>query len=301
MSGWSPVIVERFKSLFNVDGLSDEVPEHAPDGESEDAATSRLVASARIRNANDVQAVHEALAAFAFDGYREWHSYDDDDWTRGCLARTLSEDQSSYLVSALGQPAPADLASLVRTVAGQFVSAWRERAQPPGLGAVLNEANWQHSRTPGTRYYIYNGDQYLFCDDQHAGLGDWATSHDREEAAKNNATQWAPGIFYTPYPDPSLVDGVPRVYGLSEYGPWTLTEQEAVALATARAEADAASGHGEHDDHGDAGEPDEIDIQAIARQSVEQALAQLNAEPESAEAFEQAVALVASRLAQQLG
>lgn len=252
MTGWSTAIVARFKSLFNVDGLSDEVAEFGPDGESEDGKASRLVATARVRNANDVQSVHEALTACAFDGYRGWHSRDDDDWMKNGLASMLSEDQSGYLVSVLREPSLADLSAIVRTMAGQFVPVWREQARSgatemtgpsreaeerPGFTVILNEANWRYSRTPGTRYYIYHGGQYLFSDDQNAQPGDWMPSPDREEAAKNNAVQWATGIFYTPYADPSLVGGVVRVYGLSEDGPWILTEEEALALASAQAQA----------------------------------------------------------------
>lgn len=252
MTGWSTAIVARFRSLFNIDGLSDEVAEYGPDGESEDGKASRLVATARVRNANDVQTVHEALTECAFSGYRGWHSRDDDDWMKHGLASMLSEDQSGYLVSVLREPSPADLSAIVRTMAGQFVPVWREQARSgatemtgpsreaeecPGFNVILNEANWRYSRTPGTRYYIYHGGQYLFSDDQNAQPGDWTPSRDREEAAKNNAVQWAPGIFYTPYADPSLVGGIARVYGLSEDGPWILTEEEALALASAQAQA----------------------------------------------------------------
>lgn len=301
MTGWSPVIIERFKSLFNIDALSGEAAESGPDGESEDARTLRLVANARMLSANDVQIVHQALTVFAFSGYQEWHAYDDDDWTKNCLGQTLSEDQSGYIVSALREPAPTDLASVVQTMAGQFVTAWRKEAESeatpvgglsqqgeehPGLNAVLNDANWGYSRTPGTRYYIYNSGQYLFSDDPNAGLGEWATSEAREEAAKNNATEWAPGISYTPYANAALVEGIPRVYGLSQYGPWNLTEEEALARAYAQAQAASVP----------AGEPAEIDIDAMAGESVAEALAQLGAEPESPEALEEAVALVASAL-----
>jgi hypothetical protein len=301
MTGWSPVTVERFKSLFNIDALSGEIAESGPDGESEDARASRLMANARVLNANYVQIVHQALTVFAFSGYREWHAYDDDDWTKNCLGQTLSEDQSGYIVSVLHEPTPAGLASVVQTMAGQFVTAWREQAQSDataagavsqpgeehvGLNAVLNDANWEYSRTPGTRYYIYRSDQYLFSDDPNTGLGEWATSQAREEAAKDNATEWAPGIFYTPYANPSLVEGIPRVYGLSQYGPWTLTEEEAQARAYAQAQAASVPGP----------EPAEIDIDALARESVAEALARLDAEPESPEALEEAIALVASAL-----
>lgn len=99
MTGWSTAIVARFKSLFNVDGLSDEVAEFGPDGESEDGKASRLAATARVRN----------------------------DWMKNGLASMLSEDQSGYLVSVLREPSLADLSAIVRTMAGQFVPVWRER------------------------------------------------------------------------------------------------------------------------------------------------------------------------------
>jgi hypothetical protein len=316
MTGWTSVIIERFKSLCDIDRLSGEVAENDPDGESEDARASRLVANARIINANDVRTVHEALTVYAFSGYGQWHCEDDDAWTKNCLGQVLSESQSSYLASVLNQPEPIDLATLVQTVAGRFVPVWRDEArseatqvaglpqegeEQPGLNAILNDANWQYTRTPGTRYYIFYGDQYLFSDDQTAELAEWAAAEAREEAAKNNAAQWAPGIFYTPYANPSLVEGVPRVYGLSEYGPWNLAEEEAVALASAQAQA-ASDPVAPADLDEEPAEPDldeepaDIDLDAIARQSVEQALAQLGAEPESPQALERAIALVASAL-----
>ncbi len=242
MTAWSSQVIERFKALLNVKGISDEIGEESTDGDGDEAKLKRA-AVARNRNSQDVRAAHEALTVLAFSGYQDWCEYDDDDWTKNCLGQVLGEDQSLFLASALTDAGLIDLTTAIQLMAGPYSVAWRQAAEneaaesggaasASGLVPAENLESWKYSRTPGTRYYIFHDGQYLYSDDQDAPLTGWASADARDEEAAARATEWetGSGVFYTTYETPANVAGTEHVFGRSKYGPWALTRSQAERL-----------------------------------------------------------------------
>lgn len=195
MRAWSAQVVERFKTLLNVREISDETDDEGVGGDDDETKLLR-VAIARNRNAEDVEAVHETLAALAFSGYLDWCEEDDDEWIRNCLGQVLDDEQSPFLVTALEEAGLIDLTTAVRLMAGPYRTAWQEAADAeaaqPGateLNPAENVESWKYSRTPGTRYYIFHDGQYLYSDDQDAPLRGWATAEARDDEAASRATE----------------------------------------------------------------------------------------------------------------
>jgi ppGpp synthetase/RelA/SpoT-type nucleotidyltranferase len=242
MKGWTSEIVQRFKTLLNVDDISGDVGveyEKEAAGEGDEAKLKRAKI-ARNRNPTDVRAVHQALTALAFSGHKEWCAYNDD-WMTSCLGEVLDDDQNAFLLSALQRAGLADLTTVVKTMAGPYATAWQQAAKSaasggamtaPELGAVENVESWKYSRTPGTRYYIFHDGQHLFSDDKSAPLAWWATAEDRDKQAAARAVEWenGSGIFCTSYENPAHVDNVTYVFGRSRNGPWNLDQSQAADL-----------------------------------------------------------------------
>jgi hypothetical protein len=239
MAAWSSQVIERFKALLNVKEISDETADEGLDGQGDEVELKRI-AVARNRNPHDVEAAHEALTALAFDGYQDWCEYDDDDWTRNCLGQVLDADQSGLLITTLEEAGLIDLTTAIELMAGPYRTAWQRAAENEatesgnaatahGLIPGENVESWTYSRTPGTRYYIFTGGQYLYSDDKDAPLRGWATAQARDDEAALRATEWETGsrVFYTTYANPAHVGGVEYVFGRSKYGPWTLTRSQA--------------------------------------------------------------------------
>lgn len=257
MTAWNSEIIERFKVLLNVREITGETDDEGLDGDDHEVKLKRA-AIARNRSPHDAEAAHDALAVLAFSGYWDWCEYDDDDWARNCLGQVLDDDQSGFLASALDGAGLIDLTTAIELMAGPYRSAWQqaadaEAAQPgsevtaAGLVPAENLESWKYSRTPGTRYYIFQEGQYLYSDDKDAPLAGWATAEARDDQAAARATEWesGSGVFYTDYENPALVGGVTHVFGRSKDGPWVLTRQQAEQLlVTSRQSSGGATGAG---------------------------------------------------------
>lgn len=256
MTAWNSLVVERFKILLDVKEISGEISDEGIDGDDDDAKLERA-AIARNRNAMDVRIAHDALAALAFSGYDDWCEYDDDDWTKNCLSQVISDQQSSFLVSALEAADMIGLTSALSRLAGEYRREWELAAEAissgradddaegdPELNAAENTESWKYSRTPGTRYYIFYGGKYLYSDDKDAPVKEWASAEIRDNDAARHATEWesGSGIFYTPYENPEHVDGASYIFGRSKDGPWTLTRSQAEHLLIESRQSPASGG-----------------------------------------------------------
>ena len=257
MSSWDSQIIQRFKALLNISDTFTGTSAEGTDGDSEDAKLKRA-ALARNLKRDKAETAHEVLTTLAFSGYQDWCAYDDDAWTKNCLAQVFDADQSGYLAERLQDTGLDKLQEALTEMADSYASAWQqaaenEAAQAAQAGATVtaaglipaeNAASWEYSRTPGTRYYIFLDGEYLYSDDKNALVQHWATADTRDEEAAQRATEWesGSGIYYTSYDNPAHVAGVTHVFGRSRYGPWNLDRAQATRLLAQPRQAQAPSG-----------------------------------------------------------
>lgn len=245
MSSWDSQIIERFKTLLNISDTFTGTSAEGTEGDSTEAKLKRA-ALARNLTRDKAEPVHQALTTLAFSGYQDWCDYDDDAWTKNCLAQVLDADQSGYLAERLQDAGLDKLQEALTEMADTYAPAWQQAAEneaaasaqagatgtDAGLIPGENTGSWEYSRTPGTRYYIFHNGEYLYSDDKDAPLRHWATAETRDEDAARRATEWetGSGIFYTSYDNPAHVQGATHVFGLSRYGPWNLDRAQAARL-----------------------------------------------------------------------
>jgi hypothetical protein len=231
LGSWSSYL-PRFKDLLRPEGAA---PLGEP-GEGVEAARGQEAAQSALA------AVSGALPDLVFEGYPDWYSYDDE-WVLRNLGQVLTEGEEDEILRRLDTGTPDSLAELLSYVEDQLGS-WQNAARQEFAGdseaelltGAENTANWQASRTPGTFYYTYSGDRYLYCDLPQAPASEWETLPAREQLASDNAQPWGDsGWFCTPTGEPGLYDGA-FVFAPSPDGPWMTVEQ-----ATAQLQAEPAA------------------------------------------------------------
>lgn len=224
-SSWSSYLL-RFKDLLRPEGVS-------PLASAEESVESaRGEESAKIALA----IITNTLPNLVFDGYRQWYS-EDDEWVLTNLGQVLTLDEEHQILSGLSEGTPQSLGQVLRYIAEERIGTWQKTARDefaqPGeaaeaqeLTGLPNTASWEASRTPGTYYYTYFGDRYLYSDLAEGPISEWETMPVRDELAAANAQPWGSGGWvYTPTGDPELYGG-PFVFASDSDGPW-MTEDQA--------------------------------------------------------------------------
>ncbi|HEY2578561.1 MAG TPA: hypothetical protein VGI74_19845 [Streptosporangiaceae bacterium] len=230
LGSWSTYLT-RFKNLMRPEDASPvgETDENTEAARNDDAARTALSTIASV------------LPNLVFEGYTRWYDYDDE-WVLRNLGHVLSAGEEDEILGQLDRGTPEALRELLGYIADQRLGAWQNAAReefagdstPEILKGAANTANWEASRTPGTYYYTYSGDRYLYCDLPEAPLSEWETLPVREQLATGNAQPWGnSGWFYTPTGEPQLYGGA-FVYAVDREGPWMTEDQASAKLALSR-------------------------------------------------------------------
>lgn len=229
LGSWATYLA-RFKDLLRPDGVAPigEADQHVEDVRLEDSARNFLTT------------ITDVLPDLVFEGYRDWYVYQDE-WVLRNLGHVLNAEDEHEILIRLDQGTPEALRELLAYIADQRLSLWQTAAReefaetegenaPGVLEGLANTANWQASRTPGTFYYTYSDDRYLYSDLPSASISEWETLPVREQLATENAMPWGnDGWYYTPTGEPELYGGS-FVYAEGSEGPW-MTEAQALARA----------------------------------------------------------------------
>lgn len=225
--------LSRFKDLLRPDGLS------CLGAEEESAVeAARADPSAFVKLA----AITAALPNLVFEGYDDWYRYQDE-WVLRNLGHVLTAQEEYEILAWLDQNTPQSMLHVLEYVADERLSVWQNdvreqfaeslgRNEPGVLTGFENTSNWNASRTPGTYYYTWFGDRYLYSDLPEGPAGAWKTLPEREQLATEKAQPWGGyGWYYTPTDDAGLYGGA-YVYAAGDEGPW-LTEEAALARSQA--------------------------------------------------------------------
>lgn len=227
-SAWTACL-PRFRNLLR------------PIGTDPPAAAEEIVESVRLGDSARglVDTISAALPDLVFDGYADWYTAGDE-WVLARLGRVLTVTDEGEILGRLGQGTADALEEVLRYIAGGRLDAWRNAAreapagtadEPAMLDGTANTANWEVSRIPGTFYYAYVGDQYLYGDLPQAPVSEWQTIAVREQLAADGAQPWGgSGWFWTPVAMPDLYGGA-FVYARDKHGPWMTEAQAWAALA----------------------------------------------------------------------
>ncbi len=209
--------IEHFKDLLRV-----------PVGDDEEGV--------RHERASDIGMLHDRLPNLLFESYQNWFDQDDD-WILRNLSLWLTDDQDSQLLALLySEDDRVLLTYLADTCLPEWLTSaseggrFREAGQQePGteeqLVGAQNSTNWNGSRTPGTYYYVFDGTQYRYSDQEQAPASEWAILPDREQEAARLAQPWGEdGAWCTP------THGAPQygedfVFSLDRDGPWVGHEE----------------------------------------------------------------------------
>jgi hypothetical protein len=197
----------------------------------------------------------DTLVDLVFNGYQDWYGYDDT-WILQQLGQVL-DDQGAQedgllsrldaIVTAAGSDSGESALTEFLSYAERCADTWQQEAAAEGYtsedtgdAAVLegtpNDANWEASRTPGTRYYIYYDERYLYSDEPSGPLSIWEDLPAREDKAAENAYEWegVNGWWCTSTNDKSGMYGGEFVFakgtGAPE-GPWMTYEQAEQLIA----------------------------------------------------------------------
>jgi hypothetical protein len=235
-----------FKNVLRPSFIADSVAEL---GEFEDCGDS--ITQARAEDGS-FGVLGDKLVNLIFDGHRNWYQ-DDDAWILQEIAQVLDDSgQQQYgLLSGLqaitGSTDDSGRKTALQTfiaVAGNYANQWQQEAGQEGytraeavdeaaeLEGTPNTTNWRVSRTPGTYYYVYVDNRYLYSDLPEAPIGEWETLPVRERLAAELAQAWGIG-FCTPTGGNPDYDG-DYVFALDKKGPW-LTQPAAEAALAAKA------------------------------------------------------------------
>ncbi len=195
-------------------------------------------------NATQVDSLHRDLTELVFGGATDWADLDDG-WLAQQLATRLGPGQAEQLGSALAGP-DAGLAYLTDVL----VPAWKAGPAAPeagpavsdgdaasGLTGTDNSANWAVSRIPGTLYFAHDGDDYRYCDHEHAPADEWHTLDERMKAAADAAREWGAAWCTLAGEDPRYEGSF--VYAVDRFGPWLPQAEVERLLTTTPAAADA--------------------------------------------------------------
>lgn len=200
----------------------------------------------------DIEVLHTKLPYLLFESYQDWFDQEDD-WLLRNLSLIITDEQDTQILSLLNA---GDDQVLLTYLQNTCVPAWQQAAAEGGRftetadnGAagegvshytgVENSANWAASRTPGTYYYIFDGEQYRYSDFQQGAGAEWQILRVRDEDAAARAKAWGDaGAWYTPtHGAPEYGDT--HVYALDREGPWlsreaVLSQLDAAAATAAR-------------------------------------------------------------------
>jgi hypothetical protein len=191
---------------------------------------------------DQVDRLHATVAALVFSGDAEWFDRDEAE-VAGGLGQWLADGQDAELAEHLDSDDDATLFAFL----GVLVTGWAARAAagPEAAGDAAddelagaeNTENWTVNRLPGTYYYAYDGDRYLYSDLPRAPIDEWQPLAVREAQASAAAQPWGAG-WCTPAGAEHLY-GEPYVFAVDRDGPW-LTQPEVESLLTSSAEAPPA-------------------------------------------------------------
>lgn len=230
----------RFRNLMRPIGTG-------PLGEAEEIVESARAGDSAQAMVNTISA---ALPEVVFDGYADWYAAQDA-WVLMHLGRVLTTTDEGEILDRLAQGTADALEGVLAYLAGGRPDAWRDVAsgkpddtadEPILLDGTANTENWQASRVPGTFYYVYAGDRYLFGDLAQAPMSEWETIAVREQLAADSAQPWGDsGWFWTPVSMPELYGGA-FVYAAGKHGPWMTQAQARAALAPEPAAGPGAQG-----------------------------------------------------------
>ena len=220
----------RFKDLLRPEGYSALHEEDAPVEEARaDASVSVMLSS-----------IYSTLPYLVFESYADWYSYQDE-WVLRNLGHVLTTEEEHYILSRLDQGTSSSLLEVLHYIADERLGVWQaaaraefaeseEQAAASPLTGSANRANWEASRTPGTYYYTYSDDRYLYSDLPEGPIEEWETLPVREQLASENASLWGnDGWYYTPTGEPELYGGA-YVYAADREGPWMTEEQARVLI-----------------------------------------------------------------------
>ena len=241
-----------FKNVLRPSGAVDPVSDLG----TFPAGLNEAITQARASSSGFSQ-LGDELVNLVFDGYQDWYGYDDN-WILQELGQVL-DDQGTQeygllsrldaIVTAAGSENGESACTEFLSYAEQCAAMWRQEAAAGGytsedaVGAAVlegtpNDANWEASRTPGTRYYVYYDERYLYSDEPSGPLSSWEDLPTRENKAAESAFRWegVDGWWCT------LTNGQTGMYG-GEYvfamgtsapeGPWLTHERAEQLIATA--------------------------------------------------------------------
>lgn len=210
--------IQRFKDLLRV-----------PVGDEEEGV--------RRDRKGDIEFLHGVLPYLLFESYQDWYDQEDD-WLLRNLSLWLTDEQDDQLLALLRS---GDDGVLLTYLADTCLPDWRQSAEEGGrfrpgasqddgtggeqaLVGAENWTNWNASRTPGTFYYIFDGTEYRYGDEQQAPASAWQTLPERERAAAEAAQPWGVGWCTPTHGAPQYGDHY--VFATAPDGPW-LTQTEA--------------------------------------------------------------------------
>jgi hypothetical protein len=250
--GWASYL-PMFKNVFRPSSAASPVVQM-----DEFESCGEAITQARADDAT-FGALGDRLVDLVFDGYLDWHRYEDE-WILRELAQVLSaDDQEQGLLDGLqtigaaidDDARRAALQEFVQTVE-QYVNVWQAEAEEQGytrveavdeavvLEGTPNTENWRANRIPGTLYYAYVDGRYLYSDLPEGPISEWETVQVRQQLAADLATEWGTGFCTPTGGDPAY--GADYVFALDKLGPWmTQADIEAAMAESAPESAEAAS------------------------------------------------------------
>lgn len=235
VTAWLSGPMATFKALLRVP---------VEGGGAEPAGESGLAAARAARKA-EIGALADELPYLLFDSNTQW--FDEEDATlAGYLNAWLSAEQDTSLRTALNSGDEASLTAVVDWLT-RWLPGWKQQAEAEIAAAAEGGASadgelvgvenpyWLRDRTPGTRYYTYHDEEYLYADSQRAPAAEWKLMAERQRAATEAARPWGESWFSTPTGQAagSQHYGGEYVFARSADGPW-------VTLAEAQAEAETS-------------------------------------------------------------
>lgn len=235
VTAWLSGPMATFKALLRV----------PVEGDGAEPAGETGLAAARAARKAEIGALADELAYLLFDSNTQWFDQDDASLA-GYLNAWLSAEQDTSLRTALNSGDEAGLTAVVDWLT-RWLPGWKQQAEAEIAAATaeggatadgelvgVENPNWQQDRMPGTRYYTYHDEEYLYADSQRAPAAAWKPMAERQRAATEAARPWGESWFSTPTGQAagSQPYGGEYVFARSADGPWvTLAEAQAKAKA----------------------------------------------------------------------
>jgi hypothetical protein len=168
--------LSRFKDLLRPDGV-------ARLGAEEDGAVE--AARADPSSFMKLAAVTATLPNLVFEGYDDWYWYQDE-WVLRNIGHLLTAQEEYEILGWLGQDTSQAMLRLLAYISDERLPVWQNdvreqfaeslsRNEPGALTGFENTSNWHDSRTPGTYYYTWVDERYLYSDLSEAPISEWKT------------------------------------------------------------------------------------------------------------------------------